>query len=168
MLPAEATPVGPVPTLKRLGERHAYDSSAIDQLATVFIAARRARLQFLIGLHSRDEDLHFLSEVVLPANQVWVAESESQIVGFIAFAGEWVNHLYITPAAQRHGLGWRLLAIAKRQSPTLQLWVFTENEPAVRFYQRDGFRIVETTDGAANEARRPDARLQWTRPAADQ
>jgi ribosomal protein S18 acetylase RimI-like enzyme len=43
----------------------------------------------------------------------------------------------------------------------LQLWVFAVNSPAIRFYVRRGFRVVERTDGASNEAKQPDARMEW-------
>ena len=36
---------------------------------------------------------------------------------------------------------------------------------AIRFYERREFRIVERTDGASNEARRPDVRMTWRTPA---
>ncbi|HEV2688637.1 MAG TPA: hypothetical protein VGV35_08790, partial [Bryobacteraceae bacterium] len=63
-------------------------------MADVFCSARKERLQFLIDIHSIDEDREFLSQSVLPANQVWITEADARIVGFIAFAAGWINHLY--------------------------------------------------------------------------
>jgi GNAT superfamily N-acetyltransferase len=98
---------------------------------------------------------------VLPANEVWLAESEGVAVGFIAFAAGWVNQLYVAPRFQGRGVGSDLLSIAMRRNASLELWTFEVNAPAVRFYERRGFRVVERTDGASNEAKQPDLRLQW-------
>ena len=86
---------------------------------------------------------------------------DGTLAGFIAFARGWVNQLYIAPQFQQRGLGTELLGIAKRSGPSLELWAFQVNLPAIRFYQRNGFRIVQRTDGAANEAKQPDVRMRW-------
>ena len=73
-----------------------------------------------------------------------------------------LEHLYVEPSAQGRGIGARLLAHAKARRPDgLELWVFQRNEGARRFYERAGFVLVFTTDGADNEEREPDARYAW-------
>jgi putative acetyltransferase len=91
---------------------------------------------------------------VLPQNEVWVAEVDGAVAGFIAFAKEWVNHVYVAPRFQGCGVGTQLLALAQRASPSLQLWVFEVNQPALWLYERRGFRVIERTDGAGNEAKK--------------
>lgn len=133
---------------------------------SVFREARKDRLQFLLDIHNADEDQEYLSRVVLPENQVWIAEVNGTVAGFIAFASGWLNHLYVAPTFQSLGVGSQLLTIAKRSSPSLQLWVFEVNQPAIRFYERRGFRTVERTDGSGNEAKMPDLRMMWDPMAA--
>ena len=147
--------------LRRIEQALPPDPALLDDLVSVFLEARRERLQFLIDLHGLDEDREFFRSVVLPQNEVWVAESGGAPAGFIAFGNGWVNHLYVAPAFQGRGVGSRLLDVAKRASPSLQLWAFEANGPAIRFYERRGFRVAERTDGAANEARMPDVRMTW-------
>ena len=139
------------------------DPRLIENLVRVFIDARRARLQFLIDLHDADDDRAFFANVVLPQNEVWLAESDGVVAGFIAFAPGWVNHLYVAPPFQRRGAGAKLLDLAKRRNDSLQLWAFEANDPAIRFYERHGFRVVARTDGAGNEAKQPDVRMRWDR-----
>ena len=51
---------------------------------------------------------------------------------------------------------------AKERRPNgFRLWVFQGNEGARRFYERQGLRLVELTDGSANEEREPDALYEW-------
>jgi ribosomal protein S18 acetylase RimI-like enzyme len=147
--------------VRNVTEAHGPDSEFIRELARIFCEARKDRLQFQMDLHDEDEDRGFLSGVVLPTNRVWVAEIDGRPAGFIAFVDGWVNHLYIAPKFQRRGLGNRLLNIAKESSSSLQLWVFAVNGPAIQFYENEGFRIVERTDGTANEAKMPDVLMAW-------
>ena len=153
-------PRGPI-TVRRVAPTDAPDGELIEQLVEVFVEARRACLQFLIDLHNADEDRTFLRTVVFPSNQVYVAEAGAAVAGFIAFADGWVNHLYVGPRFQGRGVGTRLLSIAQQSGPSLQLWVFEENTPAIRFYEARGFRAVERTDGSGCEAKRPDVRMKW-------
>jgi putative acetyltransferase len=146
---------------RRLIEPLSPESDLVGALVRVWRAAREEHLRFLSDLHDADEDRAYLSGVVMPANEVWVAEIESQVTGFIAFHDGWVNHLYVAPRFQDRGVGTELLSIARRENVTLQLWAFEVNEPAIRFYKRHGFRVVERTRGASNEAKRPDVRMRW-------
>jgi putative acetyltransferase len=148
-------------TLRKLSVDDAHDSQLITNLVRVFCDARRARLAFLMEIHDAEEDRRFLSGVMLAQNDVWIADVDGEVAGFIAFSDGWVNQLYVAPAHQCRGLGTRLLDVAKRGNDALQLWAFQANEPAITYYERRGFRIVERTDGAANEARRADVRMAW-------
>ena len=132
-------------------------------------AARVHRISFdhalpwLAGLHTPDEDLWFYRERVFATCTVWGAFEGNEMRGVIAFRDDWIEQLYILPAAQSRGLGSELLDVAKRASERLQLWTFQRNAPARRFYEARGFLLVEQTDGARNEEKEPDARYVWTR-----
>src|SRR3954463_6213325 len=104
----------PAVQIYRVSEPHSPDSEIIARLAQVFREASCERLRFLINLHSIEEDRAFLSRVVLPQDQVWVAEVDRSVAGFIAMGEGWVNQLYIAPPFQRRGLGTKLLEIAKQ------------------------------------------------------
>jgi len=148
-------------TYTKIAESLSPNSKPICDLVHIFGEARKAKLQFLLDLHTADEDRRYFSSVVLPANQAWLAEVDGHPAGFIAFAPGWVNHLYVLPQFQSRGVGTHLLDIAKQQNQSLDLWVFEANVPAIKFYQRRGFRMIERTDGNANEAKKPDVRMRW-------
>src|SRR5688572_11985874 len=114
------------------------DAALIGALVGVFRTAREECLRFTLDLHDAAEDFVFLRDVVLPKNQVWVAEIGGSPARFIAFAGGRVNHLYVAPAFQGRGIGTRLLDVTKEASPSLDLWVFQVNTPAIEFYERRG------------------------------
>ncbi len=98
-------------------------------------------------------------------DEIWVAEEDGVVVGFIGLRDDELTHINVGPAAQNQGLGGALLAHAKHLRPQrLELWVFQKNAGARRFYERHGFRLVKLTDGAGNMEKEPDALYEW-RPA---
>jgi ribosomal protein S18 acetylase RimI-like enzyme len=135
-----------------------YDAEAI---AGVHIDARRESMPRLPVLHSREETVAYFKDVLLN-DEVVVAELNHFVVGFIAMRAEYVDHLYIAPACQGHGLGDRLLNIAKKLHPDgLTLVTFQNNMRARRFYEARGFSAEEFRDGSHNQEREPDVFYRW-------
>ncbi|MEU6432093.1 GNAT family N-acetyltransferase [Microbispora sp. NPDC046973] len=148
-------PITTVPLIRGAGSGDAED------VAEVFLAAR-AEMTYLPPLHSDEETRAWIAGVMLPSSQVWVAESHGRVVGFAALRGEWLDHLYLAPAAQNGGVGSALLDHAKKARPRgLDLHVFQQNTGARRFYERHGFSLVAEGDGSGNEENLPDARYRW-------
>ena len=118
-------------------------------------------LPFLPQLHTRDEHVRYMLEVLLPNYRVWVSEADGAVAGYIAFNAGHIQHLFIHPDAQGQGIGPSLLAKALEDGRPKELWTFQQNTRARRFYERRGFRPVEFTDGEGNEEKTPDVRYLW-------
>jgi ribosomal protein S18 acetylase RimI-like enzyme len=111
-------------------------------------------------LHSRAEDVAWAG-VMIDRGWVTVAEDDNgQVAGFIASEGGFIHALYVAPGPRR-GIGRTLLDAAKTKADRLELWTFSANAQARRFYERQGFAEVETSDGAGNDEGLPDVRLVW-------
>jgi GNAT superfamily N-acetyltransferase len=136
----------------------AADAQAI---AVVHRTAMRVSLSFLPDLHTVEQDLAFFSGKFLPANEVWVAEADGEVVGYVGFDADWINHLYILPDFQEQGTGPQLLAKALADGAPKRLWTFQQNARARKFYEDRGFVAVEFTDGAGNEEKTPDVCYEW-------
>ena len=122
-----------------------------------FQAAGEEGLPWLPVLHTPEEDRAFFGGLVARMPAFAVAED-----GFIVVSPGHVEQLYVHPRAWGSGIGGALLDRAKALHPDgLELWVVQRNERALRFYERRGFALVRTTDGAGNEEREPDALLAW-------
>jgi GNAT superfamily N-acetyltransferase len=133
-----------------------------DALAGIFKAARDDAMSWLPVLHSEAEDRRFFGGVI-DESEVLVARGDSGPVAFLALNEDLVEHLYVTPAAQRTGIGSALLEAAKERRPGgLRLWVFQRNHGARAFYARHGFAEIRSTDGSNNEELEPDVLLAWT------
>jgi putative acetyltransferase len=133
----------------------------VDGIAAVF---RRsfATLEFLPTLHTTEDDRRFLGGRVLAEQEVWVAERDGRIFGFIALDGDLGTLFYVDPDEHNRGVGSALFAEAQRARPDgFRFWVFQQNERARRFYEKRGCTVLELTDGSGNEERTPDALYQW-------
>jgi GNAT superfamily N-acetyltransferase len=136
------------------------DASAI---AEVFLSAR-AEMTYLPDLHTDEQTRAWISHVMVPEHEVWIATENDKVVGFAALSKEWLEHLYVAPPEQGHGIGSHLLNMAKQQRPDgLRLYVFQPNVSARRFYERHGFAVVQFGDGSGNEEGVPDALYAWPR-----
>lgn len=121
-------------------------------------------MPWLPVLHSDAETRAWVASIVLPNHEIWVAEVDGEVVGYVARDGAELNDLYVRPGYQGRGVGTALLRAAMDRSPgELLLWTFQRNAAARRFYERHGFAAIELTAGADNEEREPDVRYRWTR-----
>jgi GNAT superfamily N-acetyltransferase len=131
-------------------------------VSRAFIARRIAAMPWLPILHSPEEDLAWMTGVVLPEQHVCVAAREDIAIGLIALTEHQVEHLYIDPSCWRSGAGSALLDYAKgRLADGFRLWTFQRNAMARAFYRKHGLVELRMTDGADNEEREPDVLLGW-------
>ncbi|UUP17791.1 putative N-acetyltransferase YafP [Nitratireductor thuwali] len=134
----------------------------MDSAAIIHRAAFDARLPWLAGLHTPEDDRAYFRRHVFAECQVWGAV-DGETIGIIAFREGWIDQLYVLPEHQGRGAGDALLQRAKAAFPSLKLWTFKENVAAVRFYEKRGFVAVKETDGRDNEEREPDVLYRWER-----
>ncbi len=142
-----------------------------EDAAIVAAISRRARTGAIAhypDLHTPEEDLAFYrGEIESKSGCAWVDEPAADdatddepgaVVGFVIWRDAIIDHLYVEPSRQRSGIGTALLdlAVSAMGGPEVRLWTFQANARAVAFYTRAGFRIIEATDGSANEEKLPD------------
>lgn len=127
--------------------------------------SKAVAMPWLPVVHTPDEYLMWVTDVLLVEDEVVVAREGATIAAVLATRPGWIDQLYVLPNAQGRGVGRALLARAMAHSKgQLQLWAFTRNPRARRFYESAGFRVVEETDGAGNEECEPDVRYHWIHP----
>ena len=131
-------------------------------VAEIHLASRRHGLPYLPEVHTDAETQQWVAEVMLPQQEVWVADVAGMVAGFAALHDGWLEHLYIAPGSQGRGLGSALLDLAMARNPGgLQLYAFQRNARARRFYEDRGFVAEWFGDGSENEEGEPDVRYRW-------
>lgn len=80
----------------------------------------------------------------LPSARTFIHQDEAtgRLTGFVSLIGNFVAALFVDPDRQSEGIGRSLLEQAGTLHESLRLNVYAENRKAVRFYLRQGFRIV--------------------------
>ncbi|ATQ56918.1 GNAT family N-acetyltransferase [Paracoccus yeei] len=99
-----------------------------------------------IGEARLTEQRKLIEEEYLPKAETSVACLDGEAIGFISLLGSFVGGIFIAPERQGLGVGRRLIADAFARTGELSLEVYTENEQAVCFYSRIGFREVSRRD----------------------
>ena len=139
------------------------DAGVVAEIST---SSRHAAMPTIRWAHTAEEDRWWVANILLPNDEVWVAEADGAVLGFLALhrdaEGDWVSQLYLRPGRWRQGIGTALLEHAKALRPGgLLLWCFQVNARGRAFYERHGFRVARMTDGADNEEREPDILYVW-------
>jgi len=132
----------------------------------LFLDARRTAFPKLKMVHTDEETLAWMRDIVFPRRSIRIAQLGSEIVGFAARDGAWLEHLYVRVGWTGRGIGRELLDTmiveAKMVTPVLRLYTFQSNAGGRRFYERHGFTVVATGDGSSNEEAEPDIRYERT------
>jgi GNAT superfamily N-acetyltransferase len=131
-------------------------------LAALWLRSRTASIPSIPPtVHSDDEVHRWFEESVIPNFEVWVATSRGKAVALMVLDQDWIDQLYVDPAATGRGIGGALLEHAMRLRPTgLKLWTFQSNLDARRFYEAHGF-VATVMTMRANEEQAPDMCYEW-------
>lgn len=133
------------------------------EIAEVHTRSRQEAMPWLPELHTDQETRAWVRDVVLPHQEVWVAERGGRVVGVAALHEDSLEQLYILPGFQGHGIGSALFARAQAlRLHGFTFYVFQRNTRARTFYERRGCVAVEFGDGSGNEEGEPDVLYHWS------
>ena len=114
-----------------------------EAVVAIWLEASLQAHDFIDGKYwrARAQDMRTL---YLPLSDVIVSVNETtgEVEGFMAFVDDFLAALFVGPEHQRKGIGTRLLDVAKKIHPDMELSVYAQNTRACTFYERHGFRMV--------------------------
>ncbi|MBF2028293.1 MAG: GNAT family N-acetyltransferase [Oscillatoriales cyanobacterium C42_A2020_001] len=140
--------------------------SDTDAIAQVYLSSRRAFVSFAAIAYSEEAVYEWMHNILIPESQVTVVERDNKIIGMMALSTTegtgWIDQLYLHPDAVGQEIGTKLIERAKVElgSP-IRLYTFQENQGAIRFYERHGFKAIQYRDGSENEENCPDILYEW-------
>ncbi|WP_137537295.1 N-acetyltransferase [Escherichia coli] len=71
-------------------------------------------------------------------------EEDGKLLGFVSIMeGRFLAAMFVAPKAVRRGIGKALMQYVQQRHPHLMLEVYQKNQPAINFYQAQGFHIVD-------------------------
>lgn len=137
-------------------------------VADVFLRSFHATYAFPLA-HPDDEVREWVRTRLVPQMETWVAVADKgpagepgRVLGFATLAPGWLEQLYVDPDHLGSGIGRALLDHAKARQPDgLLLWTFQVNDRARRFYERNGFTVVQFGDESNNQEHQPDVQYRW-------
>ena len=78
---------------------------------------------------------------ILPNAEIYVYVLKENIVGFIGINENYIEGIFVSNLAQSKGIGKKLLNFVKNMRKQLKLFVYQKNARAIKFYQRENFKI---------------------------
>ena len=131
----------------------------LDRTAEIWLVANLQAHDFIAPEYWKDNQEPV--KKLLPQAEVYVYESGGEILGFVGLDGEYIEGIFVAGKAQSNGIGKSLLDFLKAERPELHLNAYQKNTRAIRFYEREGFRIQsEGLDEATGEK---DYAMVWQR-----
>lgn len=99
---------------------------------------------------------------LLPQAQTYVFCDKHQIKGFISLLeNNYVGALFVDGRFQGRGIGRKLLEYVRRRRPNLSLKAYAQNEKALGFYRRKGFKIL--SENMDNKTQAKELLLVWNK-----
>lgn len=138
----------------------------VDVVVRILITSRHEFLPYAKSPYSLDEVRRWVRGILIPSGGVAIAQLDGEDVGVLATSISegigWIEQLYVAPGYVGQGIGADLLnhALGHLPRPT-RLWTFQENDRAIRFYDRHGFKAIEYTNGENNEEKCPDILYEY-------
>lgn len=129
--------------------RSAIPSDA-EGVAKVYLSSRKVLVAFVPIVHSEEAVYEWIRDILIPGNQVTVEQTG------------WINPLYSHPDVVSQRMGTKLIEQAKIElgSPS-RLYTFQDNQRAIRFHERHGFKAVQYGDGFGNAENCPAVLYEW-------
>ena len=112
----------------------------IDAVSGIWLDANRDAHDF-IPAEYWESNFRPVKEMLLQAEvYVYIDECKNEIEGFVGLDQEYIAGIFVRKEVR---IGKALLDFIKEKKQELTLNVYQKNERAVRFYERQGFQIID-------------------------
>jgi len=118
-----------------------YRQADLDQILEIWLSASIKAHNF-IAPEFWESKVNDMRDLYIPASETFIAESQGTMAGFYSLYGDNLAAIFVAPDLQGKGIGTALLDDAKKRRECLQLTVYKENVPSVKFYEKQGFVFV--------------------------
>ena len=117
----------------------------IDTVSQIWLDANRDAHDFIPAEYWENNFLPVKKMLLQAEVYVYMDERKNRIEGFVGLDQEYIAGIFVRKEARSGGIGKALLDFVKEKKQELTLTVYRKNERAVRFYEREGFQIIDRT-----------------------
>ena len=117
----------------------------IDTVSQIWLDANRDAHDFIPAEYWENNFLPVKKMLLQAEVYVYIDECKNEIEGFVGLDQEYIAGIFVRKEARSGGIGKALLDFVKEKKQELTLNVYRKNERAVRFYEREGFQIIDRT-----------------------
>lgn len=140
-----------------------YQANDLEKVIHVWLTSGKEEYDYLpdfMALNLATGSDVFRKEILSDC-EVWVAELDGLICGFLAMKDNHIDRLYVSPDSQGKGIGSKLIEFAKQHNPKrITLRTHQQNHRARRFYEAHEFKIKTYGVSPAPELV-PDVEYVW-------
>ncbi|QEM82635.1 N-acetyltransferase [Halomonas binhaiensis] len=115
-----------------------YQEADINEVLDIWLSAS-IKAHCFVDAEYWQSKVSDMRSIYIPASETFVLESNGKIAGFYSLFGNTLAAIFVSPDMQGKGMGTALLDDAKGRRERLQLTVYKDNSPSVRFYEKHGF-----------------------------
>ena len=136
-----------------------FETRDLDEIMDLWLHTNRESHSFIESDYWKKN--YDMVRKLIPEAEVFVAEEDEELQGFIGFTDTYIAGIFVKAAEQSKGIGTELLRTVMKLKDQLQLNVYKKNMRAVVFYQHRGFKIVnqEIDENTSEE----EYRMEWHR-----
>lgn len=115
----------------------------IDQIMEIWLESTIKAHDFIPEKYWQD-NYQTVKNDYIPISKTYVYEEAGEIKGFISIIEEnFIGALFVSSNCQNQGIGSKLIDYVSKNFPKLTLAVYKQNEKALNFYLKKGFKIIE-------------------------
>lgn len=114
--------------------------SDINKVADIWLNTNIETHNFISSQYWHD-NFELVKELLSQA-EIYVYEVANSILGFIGLSDDYIEGIFVCHGGQSKGVGKQLLDYVKGIKKQLSLRVYQKNARAIKFYQREDFKIL--------------------------
>lgn len=130
----------------------------IERVADIWLNTNISAHDFIPAKYWQD-NFAAVKEMLLQA-EVYVREEEKDIQGFVGLSDDYIEGIFVYEKAQSKGIGKQLLDYVKGIKKQLSLSVYQKNIRAIRFYEREHFKILQ--EGVDENTGEKEYQMMWS------
>lgn len=145
---------------KKFGEKtviRKLESKDLTEVMNIWLSANIDAHSFISADYWRSQFDTVKS--LIPQAEVYVSEKNGRVIGFIGSVDCYIAGIFVNKSDRSSGVGTELLNIVKANKNILNLSVYAKNEPAIRFYKKEGFHI--DAHSMDEETKEDECTMRW-------